>query len=356
MSRPAHTHTIGVAMSGGVDSTVVAGQLIAQGHSVHGFYMLLPLAGVEEQRRKVSKVAEHLDIPLHIIELGKQFTDAVITPFINAYTGGQTPNPCVICNELIKCGQLLDAVITKGMEYMATGHYARIIHKNGQFMLQRGVDPVKDQSYFLCRLQQKQLSRLILPLGSMKKQDVFQQAEAMGFSQFDGSESQDVCFLNEHPLPIFLQNRGVNISCGDIATQDGKILGRHKGIWQYTVGQRRGLGLPDSTPWYVISLDPSTNRVIVGKHDELFKRVIPLTSVHWAIPEPVRWHGSVQLRSRHRAAPATVSPAEKGGWQVLFAEPQRAITPGQYAVFYEDDRVAGAGIIQASPADEASLL
>ena len=356
MSQPAHTHTIGVAMSGGVDSTVVAGQLLAQGHTVHGFYMLLPLAGVEEQVRKVKKVAAQLDIPLHIIDLGSQFTDAVISTFINAYRNGLTPNPCVICNEHIKCGQLLDAVTDQGMEYMATGHYAQIKQQNGDIRLHRGIDPIKDQSYFLCRLQKEQLSRLILPLGSMEKKDVFQQAAAMGFTQFNGQESQDVCFLQQQTLPLFLQSKGVKAECGDITTKSGKILGQHQGIWQYTVGQRRGLGLPDATPWYVTRLDPLTNRVIVGKNDELFQRTVLLCSVQWAIPEPVKWCGRVQLRSRHQAASASVSATAQGEWQALFDEPQRAITPGQFAVFYDDDSVAGSGIIQPSPAVEALQL
>jgi tRNA-specific 2-thiouridylase len=228
-----------------------------------------------------------------------------------------------------------------GMEAMATGHYARTV--NGR--LCRGLDSDKDQSYFLCRLAAERLAQLILPLGSWRKEDVFAQAQAFGFNHFDGSESQDICFLAEQTLASFLAQQGLTDRSGDIVTADGKFLGRHQGCWRYTVGQRRGLGLPDATPWYVIALDEQRNQVIVGKNKDLLQREVLLTDLRWQIAELEQWQGHVQLRSRHQAAAAQVLPAEQGCWHVCFAEPQWAVTPGQFAVLYEKETVAGSGVI-----------
>jgi len=236
----------------------------------------------------------------------------------------------------------------QGMDMMATGHYARILNEDGRSSLHRAVDPAKDQSYFLCRLSAEQLDRLILPLGGWKKTDVFQRAQEMGFTHFDGQESQDVCFLADKNLTTFLEGQGVKSSRGEMVTSDGRVRGSHYGIWQYTVGQRRGLGLPDTTPWYVTGLDARKNRVIIGKNEELFLRDLQLRDVQWAIQPPERWQGRVQLRSRHRAAEAQVLPLENDNRRVLFTEPQRAITPGQFAAFYQDGRLVGSGIIEDS--------
>lgn len=333
-------------MSGGVDSTVVARLLLDQGHNVHGFFMLLPLEDIEEKTEKVHNVADRLHIPLHCIDLRKDFSRAVISPFVDSYHQGLTPNPCVVCNETIKCGQLLDVIIEQGMKHVATGHYARILRHADGSALHRGIDPGKDQSYFLCRLKANQLARLLFPLGELHKTDVYKLAATMGFSHFDGQESQDVCFLSQHTLPDFLLSQGMANTPGDIVTSDGKILGRHRGIWQYTVGQRRGLGLPDATPWYVTALNPAQNQVIIGKNSDLFRHRVLLDAVRWIIPKPAHWQGRVQLRSRHQAAAAKIFSLSQGQWQVEFAEPQRAITPGQFAVFYTEDQVVGSGIIQ----------
>lgn len=330
-------------MSGGVDSTVTAQLLIEQGYRVHGFFMLLPLPGLERQIDKVKFVTDHLHIPLHFIDLQEEFSDSIIRYFIHSYTTGLTPNPCVVCNELIKCGQLLEQMAAHGMDRMATGHYAQIVH-NAE--LHRAADPKKDQSYFLCRLDSRQLARLILPLGNWKKRNVYERAAAIGLSSFNGQESQDVCFLSGKNLPDFLQEQNVKNCPGDITTPDGEVLGRHRGIWHYTVGQRRGLGLPDATPWYVIKLDPEHNRVLIGKNESLFKSRLKGTDVRWHIPKPRVWEGAVQLRSRHRAAPARIVPAGNCGCLINFSEPQRAASPGQFAVFYEKNRVVGSAIIQ----------
>jgi len=350
MIQSTNAHTIGVAMSGGVDSTVTAGLLLEQGCTIHGFFMLLPLPGLTEQISKVQMVADQLHIPLHLVDLRQQFEQTIISYFVDAYRQGVTPNPCVICNQEIKCGQLLDEMATFGMDRMATGHYAQIGCKNGRALLHRAVDPAKDQSYFLCRLSAEQRKRLILPLGSWQKAEVFKRAQAMGFTHFNGQESQDVCFLADQHLPGFLKEKGMQSVPGEITTKDGQVLGNHEGIWKYTVGQRRGLGLPDATPWYVTALDADNNRVIIGKDNELFHRRVLLRDVQWTVPRQNSWQGRVQLRSRHRAAEAQVLPATNNRWQVLFTEPQRAISPGQFAVFYENGQIIGSGIIEAAPA------
>jgi tRNA-specific 2-thiouridylase len=335
-------------MSGGVDSTVVARLLIEQGYRVHGFFMLLPLPGLNQQISKVKLVAERLQIPLHFVDFKDRFSQSIITYFIDSYKNGLTPNPCVVCNELIKCGKLLDEMATHGMERMATGHYAQIVHTTDRAELHRAVDPAKDQSYFLCRLSNQQLDRLILPLGSWHKADVYERAAEIGFSHFDGQESQDVCFLNEKNLPDFLQERGVESSPGEIISCEDEVLGTHKGIWQYTIGQRRGLGLPDATPWYVTGLDPVNNRVIIGKNDSLFLGKLLLSDVRWAITQPQTWEGRVQLRSRHKTAQAVITSLSDNRWLVEFTEPQRAISPGQFAVFYQENRVMGSGVINTT--------
>ncbi len=346
-------------MSGGVDSTVAAGLLLEQGFEVHGFFMLLPLPGLDEQVSKVQLVADQLGIPLHLIDMQQPFKQEIISYFIRSYQQGTTPNPCVICNRLIKCGRLMEEMAARGMSKMATGHYARIRQtgSDNRFIIQRPTDPTKDQSYFLCRLTGNQLGRLVLPLGDWYKKDVFIRAKQMGFSIFDGSESQDVCFLAGQTLPSFLEQQGVESSPGEITSRRGKVYASHRGIWKYTVGQRRGLGIPDTTPWYVTGLDAEKNRVIIGKNKDLMQNELLLTEVQWQIKEPEQWQGLVQLRSRHRAAEAEVlavaqdsgAPAmekEHRQWRVRFKEAQRAITPGQFAVFYQDDQLIGSGIIQ----------
>ena len=338
--------TIGVAMSGGVDSTVTAALLIEQGHRVHGFFMLLPLDGLEQQVRRVRDVADRLSVPLHLVDLRTTFEREIIGYFIDSYRHGLTPNPCVVCNRSIKFGRLLEEMREQGMEQVATGHYAGLVHHRGRPLLRRAVDRNKDQSYFLGRLSRRQLAQLVLPLDGLEKRRVFALARELGFGQFNGTESQDVCFLANGPLRDFLHSRGLTEQRGDIVSSSGRVLGSHQGIWKYTVGQRRGLGIPDTTPWYVTGLDPEHNRVIIGKNEDLLHRHVLLDQVLWHIPRPDSWQGMVQLRSRHRAAAAEVIPRGSDRWLVSFCTPQRAITPGQFAVFYDNDLLVGSGCIR----------
>lgn len=334
-------------MSGGVDSTVSALLLKKQGHNLHGFFMNLPLENSAKQVHQVKRIAASLNIPLEIIDLNDQFNKLIVNYFVKEYQQGRTPNPCVICNHTIKFGLFQKAIFTHGMDYMATGHYARIEDDEitGKH-LKRGLDPGKDQSYFLCRLTAPQLERVIFPLGSWKKDDVRNMAKASGLINFSEPESQDVCFL-ENGLKSFLESRGVQEQTGDICTVNGQILGRHHGIFNYTIGQRRGLRLPDSTPWYVIDLDSRQNRVIVGKNQELFQSSITITDLLWSAKTPTvfPWRGLVQLRSTQNPAKATLEPGNDKEWIISYDSPQRAITPGQFAVFYEKNRLVASAVI-----------
>jgi len=338
---------VGVAMSGGVDSTVSAALLQKQGYTVQGFFMHLPLTDVQNQIERVRSVTQQLSVPLHIIDMRKIFSDTVIRSFVDQYRRGRTPNPCVICNQQIKFGALMQSMRSRGIDLMATGHYARIQRNSeNRTVLLRGRDPKKDQSYFLCRLTAKQLNRLIFPLGEQTKKNARQLASDMGLRGVHGSESQDVCFLAGRSVADFFKTQEIPDRPGNMETTSGRILGRHRGIWNYTIGQRRGLDLPDATPWYVKDLDAQNNRVIVCKNDELMSRSLLLCDVLWAGRTPsLPWHGPVQLRSRHHPSPARITPDTEGRWRVAFDKPQRAVTPGQFAVFYQGEEVRGSGII-----------
>ena len=335
---------IGMAMSGGVDSTVSATLLRGQGYRVEGFFMLLPVEGLEGQVQRVRHLAARLQVPLHLVDLREEFR-RVLRYFVDSYRQGLTPNPCIRCNPEIKFGALFAAMQERGICRMATGHYARVLRETGKMAaLHRGLDASKDQSYFLCRLPAAILERIVLPLGSWRKEQVYEQAARLGLTGFDGQESQDVCFL-DRDLPSFLRQQGLRESEGEIVSRDGRVLGRHRGIWRYTVGQRRGLGLPDATPWYVLGLDGARNRVIVGKNSDLFSATVLVRDLRWLAPPALPWQGLVQLRSRHRAAPARLVRAGDGRWLIRFNDPQRAITPGQFAVLYQGDRLVASAVI-----------
>jgi tRNA-specific 2-thiouridylase len=252
---------------------------------------------------------------------------------------------------VVKFGLLAQAMQEGGMERIATGHYARLLHADGQYWIGRGLDPLKDQSYFLARLESARLPSLTFPLGQWTKEAVYRRAADLGF-QFSGEESQDVCFLAQD-LPSFLADHGLGEQIGAVVTRKGRIIGEHRGVWRYTIGQRRGLGLPDATPWYVVGLDGPGNRVIVGKNEELLTHLCPLQSLLWTNEAPpLPWRGLVQLRSRHRPAAAVLSRTGPNGWQLEFDQAQRAVTPGQFAVLYEGDRVLASGIIGHGFAEE----
>ena len=341
--------SVGVAMSGGVDSSVTAQLLKNQGHKVQGFFMALAQPDLGKQIKRVKKVASHLDVPLTVIDLAEEFKQTVLDYFTASYFAGKTPNPCVFCNPRIKFGRLLEEIVGAGCDFMATGHYARIVRGPEKlFHLLKGLDPQKDQSYFLHRLNQQQLSRILFPLGEKTKENVYKIAAELGISGVHGTESQDVCFLQDTDVGSFLarSTSGAD-TAGPVITAAGEEIGSHEGIHRFTVGQRRGLGIPDATPYYVVALDPAKNAVVVGKKEDLFRRELAVADVNWTAGHKPDLPGTflTKIRYRHRAAGAQVMVPRNGLYKVVFQDPQMAVTPGQFAVFYNDDEVMGGGVI-----------
>jgi tRNA-specific 2-thiouridylase len=344
--------SVGVAMSGGVDSSVTAALLQEQGYEVHGFFMALAQPDLDLQIARVRKVADYLKISLTVVDLARIFQQHVLDYCSTMYCRGRTPNPCMVCNATVKFGRLLEEIMAYGLDFQATGHYVRVIHEpGGTSRLLKGIDPKKDQSYFLGCLQQRQINRLQTPLGEYTKARVYRLAEKIGLKGLHGRESQDVCFLQGRDLGTFLAERLQRPSApGPIITRDNAIIGRHRGLINFTVGQRRGLGIPDATPYYVLGLDVLHNRVIVGKKEDLLQDGLKVQNINWLAgmePELPR-EFSVKIRYRHRAAAAIIDRAAPGPdsrLQIRFHAPQGAITPGQFAVFYQEDEVIGSGEI-----------
>jgi tRNA-uridine 2-sulfurtransferase len=342
-----------VAMSGGVDSSTTAALLKQRGCTVRGVFMALGQPDLEQQIARVRRLAGLLEIPLEVVDLKEPFQQQVLAYFRSSYRAGRTPNPCAVCNRTIKFGILLDRICQNHPpgSVMATGHYARILPgAAGLFQLHRGRDPKKDQSYFLCRLRQQQLARISFPLGELRKEDQVRGLAAdFGLTRLHGPESQDICFLKGTTVGEFMQADGAaEPAAGPIVTMAGDIIGTHDGIHRYTVGQRRGLGIPHATPYYVVRLDAVANQVVVGKEEDLLARRLLVRDVHWlgGSPPGPECRLEVKIRYRHRAASAEIQAATaEGHWTVVFAEPQRALTPGQFAVFYEGDRLLGSGEI-----------
>ena len=339
---------IGIAMSGGVDSTACALQLLPQ-HDIQGFFMRLAGPDLDEKEQRVRDVADQLGINLQVIDLSREFSAIILHYFTTTYQQGLTPNPCMVCNPAIKFGLFMDVILARGMDAMATGHYARIQQEGDTWRLCKGRDPAKDQSYFLARLNQQQLRHVLFPLGEQNKEEIYQFVEEQGLSGFRGQESQDICFLGSTPVGQFLSERLPQAGQqGSIVTRQGQEMGRHQGLFHYTIGQRRGLGIADSSPWYVTALDPQSNRVIIGKEEELYRDRLLIRAPHWltgqAPDEGQRYQ--VRIRYRHQGAEAGIKKIDDKHWQIQFDTPQRAITPGQFAVIYDDDRVIGSGEIE----------
>lgn len=338
-------------MSGGVDSTVTAALLKEAGAEVRGVFMCLGQPEQEAQVAQVRGVAERLGIPLEVIDLQAEFTARVIDCFRASYFRGETPNPCVVCNRSIKLGLLLDKVRDGGAEFLATGHYVRL-HRDsgGGCHLLRGLDPGKDQSYFLCGLSQEQLRRLLFPLGEKRKSEVYELSAGLGLRFTPSQESQDVCFLKGRELGDFLAAAAPAESAGPVVTTAGREIGRHAGIYHFTIGQRRGLGIPAAAPYYVVGLEAAGNRVVVGASAELFRDRLWVVEVNWlAGPPELPGELKVQIRYRQRPVLAHISALPTGGVKVAFADPQRAVTPGQFAAFYRGEELLGGGVIRLTP-------
>lgn len=340
---------IGLAMSGGVDSTACA-LLLKEHYQVHGFLMDIGQPGFSDQAEEVHALAGRLGIKLEVVDLKHHFKKIVLDYFIDSYRKGKTPNPCMACNREIKCGLFLDHVSSTGLPAMATGHYVRRQEIDGEVGLFEGIDPHKDQSYFLARLTTSQLNRLRFPLGSMHKEDTYRFIESHGFLDFRGKESQDVCFLKGTSVAEYLDAElGSGMEPGPIVTLEGEQIGTHLGLHRYTVGQRRGLGLPDHSPWYVCGLDAATNRLIIGKNEELQATVVKGLAPNWLVSSPPAAGDrfKVKIRSTHRGAAAIVRKIDHVCLELEFDQPQRAISPGQYAVLYDNGRVIGSAEISA---------
>lgn len=338
---------IAVAMSGGVDSTVTARLLAQAGHEVCGLFMALSQPDLEHQVARVEEVAGRLGVELRVVDLRQAFQRHVLDYFVSSYFQGRTPNPCVVCNPLVKCGHLLAQAEALGCEALATGHYVRLRQSAIGYELLKGLAAGKDQSYFLCGLNQQQLARLRFPLGELEKEEVYRLAEEFGFHDFRGQESQDVCFLKERTVQEFLEQYGGEAAQpGEVVDLAGAVRGRHLGIHRYTIGQRRGLGIPAPDPLYVVGLDPEKNRVIVGGDDALWRRTLVVANMNWLsgrepqLPTTL----TVKIRYRHDGAAALVS-RQDNGYEIVFTEPQRAITPGQFAALYAGEILLGGGEI-----------
>lgn len=334
-------------MSGGVDSTACA-LLLRDQFQVKGFFMQLAQPNLAAQQERVTSLAARIGIPLQVIDLGRAFAEKVLHYFSGSYFQGLTPNPCVVCNREIKFGLFMDAILAAGMTKMATGHYARIEKVGNHHRLFQGSDPKKDQSYFLSRLTQKQLARIIFPLGERTKESTYRLVQEHGFEDFQGLESQDVCFLGNNEIGAFLRARAPEEDVeGPILSTAGKRLGTHRGLFRYTIGQRRGLGIAADAPLYVVGLDVQENAVIVGSDQDLLRDRIAVEKLHWLAgspPDPDRSY-TVRIRSSHPGSPGRLRLTDNDCGEILFDQPQRAITPGQFAVVYDDSELLGSGII-----------
>ncbi|WP_297056596.1 tRNA 2-thiouridine(34) synthase MnmA [Thermosulfurimonas sp.] len=334
---------IAVAISGGVDSAFTA-WLLSRRNRVFLLHALF--VPEEPDLERPHRLAEFLGLPLKIVDLRRPFEEKIIRYFREAYARGLTPNPCVLCNREIKFGLLLKEALRLGAERLATGHYARVrYHPDlNRYLLYKGRDPAKDQSYFLHQLSQEALARVLFPLGDYLKEEVIREAVRIGLFPLTAPESQEVCFIRGDYRELF---RGLDFPPGEIVTVDGRVVGRHRGLYAYTVGQRRGLGLRLGKPYYVVRLDPRRNRVIVGEKKHLLVRSFLVGGVNFIYPvEPGKpFRAEVRIRYRHREAPAEVRPWGPGVYRVIWEKPQRAVTPGQFAVFYQGELVLGGGEI-----------
>jgi tRNA-specific 2-thiouridylase len=363
---------IAVAMSGGVDSSTVAAMLRAEGHSIVGLTLQLwnqrRLAGREGMPESVQgrccsiddvydarRVAEHLDIPYYLVNAQERFEDEVVRPFVDEYLAGRTPIPSTLCNNHLKFDQLLVTARQIGAERIATGHYARNRFDAGRarWILSRPTDRTKDQTYFLFGLTQEQLAHTLFPLGELHKPQVRAMAAEEGLALADKPDSQEICFIPGGSYSQFLrayldeQQRELPDSTGELVSASGEVLGQHEGIHAFTVGQRKGLGISSPNPLYVLKIHPDSHRVEVGEDAALYSRTLVADRLNWvsiAEPdEPIRVE--IKIRHRHEPAHATLRVVAPDRVEATFDEPQRAITPGQSAVFYQGDEVAGGGWI-----------
>lgn len=347
-----------IGMSGGVDSSVAAYLLKQQGYEPIGITMKVWQKCMSHAEEKccgpqavadARSVCHALGMPHYVVDEAKEFERLVIDYFTSEYQKGRTPNPCVMCNEHLKFGTLQSKARALGAEYVATGHYAIIEEKDGRMLLRKGADLKKDQSYFLFSLSQEQLRHSLAPLGGMRKPEIRAIAKELGLKVYDKEDSFEICFVPGNDYAAFLEKRlgSENFHKGGFYDKNGEFLGQHEGIERYTIGQRKGLGGGSLKPRYVIDIDPQNNRVIVGDQEDLLCREFVVDRTSWISFEQLSGEVEVsaKIRYSHPGTPAVISPLPDGRARVVLKEPQRAVTPGQACVFYQDDLAVGGGWI-----------
>ena len=334
-----------VALSGGVDSSAAALLLKEAAYEVMGIHMCLwDSLRCDYQAHRAENICRLLDIPYHQVDMQKEFETCVVDYFCQEYQQGRTPNPCVACNQHIKFGLLLNKALSLGADYLATGHYVRVEHSRDGYRLLKAADSRKDQSYFLYTLTQEKLGHVLFPLGGHSKDEVKQMAKQAGLPTATRS-SQDICFISQKNYATFLSQRFSTLP-GDIVDTQGKKLGQHRGIAFYTVGQRHGLGLASTEPLYIIRIEPESSRIVLGHEKELYSRKLAAQKLNWisgkAPREPVTAGAKIRYKSKEAEAALFF---RNNSVYVHFAQPQKAVTPGQAIVFYNDGEVLGGGII-----------
>jgi len=351
-----------VGMSGGVDSSVAAWLLKEQGYDVIGVTMQIwqdesqeaqeekggccGLSAVDDARR----VADRLEIPYYVMNFKKEFKENVMDYFVQEYISGRTPNPCIACNRFVKWESLLKRSLDIGAEYIATGHYARVEKlPNGRYTLRKSATAAKDQTYALYNLTQHQLSHTLMPVGEYTKDEIRKMAERIGLLVAHKPDSQEICFIPDHDYAKFIEeNSDCHLTEGNFVDKDGNILGRHKGITHYTVGQRKGLNLSMGRPVFVTEIRPETNEVVIGENEDVFSDRLTCSHLNWMAIEGLsgkEMRVTAKIRYSHRGAPCVIREVESDLVECIFDEPQRAATPGQAVVFYDGEYVVGGGTI-----------
>lgn len=350
-----------VAMSGGVDSSVAAALMKARGYDVVGISLQLWNYSSDTDERfgtccslddlaDARRVADKIGIPFYVLNLEKEFKKEVVDYFVSEYLQARTPIPCTLCNQKLKFDEMIQKAEAFGYRRVATGHYASIVkHESGRFTVRRGRDLTRDQSYFLFNLSQDQLSRLEFPLADVEKKEVRRLAGELGLKVADKAESREICFIPDNNYSKFIAKRvnGGVFKEGDIVDADGGVLGKHNGYPSFTVGQRKGLNLGGlKEPLFVTAIDSRKNEIRVGPKRELFRREFTAGQMNWYLPRTDCFRANAQIRYRHQAAPAKVTPLSDSRARVEFDEAQMSIAPGQSAVFYQDDCIVGGGWIE----------
>ena len=351
-----------VGMSGGVDSSVAAWLLKKQGYDVIGVTMQIwqdelleqqeenggccGLSAVDDARR----VAERLQIPYYVMNFKKEFKENVMDYFVQEYIDGRTPNPCIACNRFVKWESLLKRSLDIGAEYIATGHYARVEQlPNGRYALRKSATAAKDQTYALYNLTQHQLSHTLMPVGEYTKDEIREMAAEIGLVVANKPDSQEICFIPDHDYAKFIEeNTDCRLEEGNFVDKYGNVLGRHKGITHYTVGQRKGLNLSMGHPVFVTAIRPETNEVVIGENEDVFSNIVRCNKLNWMAIEGLaggEMRVTAKIRYSHKGAPCVIRETGEDMVECVFDEPQRAATPGQAVVFYDGDYVVGGGTI-----------